>query len=246
MHEQSLSPMCRITCGPTTRRVIYTSVFLLLSLLFTAFNFPSNEKEGVAALYQSLDLQGNEAPPFDVFSAGLAGYQELETQYNLAAKSILTLIDFRRSANEKRLWVIDLKNKKLLYHSLTAHGRNSGDIFARSFSNTPNSNQSSLGFYVTGKTYIGKHGVSLKLHGVETGFNDNAEARAIVMHGADYVSESFIKKYGRLGRSLGCPAVPMELHKKIIAHLAEGTCLFIFYPDPTYVASSKISQRSIH
>lgn len=234
--------MCRITCRPTARGVIYTSAFSLLTFLLTAFNFPSNEKDEAAALYQLIDLQGKEAPPFDVFSAGLAGYQELETQYNLAAKRILTLIDFRRSANEKRLWVIDLKNKKLLYHSLTAHGRNSGDIFARSFSNTPNSNQSSLGFYVTGKTYIGKHGISLKLHGVEAGINDNAEARAIVMHGADYVSESFIKTYGRLGRSFGCPAVPMALHKKIIPQLADGTCLFIFYPDPTYTSSSQIGK----
>jgi hypothetical protein len=151
------------------------------------------------------------------------------------------MIDFRKSSNEKRLWVIDLEEKKILFHSLTAHGRNTGNLFAENFSNTPNSNQSSLGFYITGQKYLGKHGISLKLHGIEKGINDMAEARAIVMHGADYVSESHIKKYGRLGRSFGCPAVPMGLHKEIIPFLEGGTCIFIFYPDPNYLGKSEFN-----
>ena len=142
------------------------------------------------------------------------------------------------------MWVIDLKNKKLLFHTLTAHGKNSGDVFARNFSNTPNSNQSSLGFYVTGNTYHGKHGISLKLHGVESGINDKAEVRAIVMHGANYVSEAHIKQFGRLGRSFGCPAVPVELHKQIITEMANKTCLFIYYPDPNYTTSTKFQNTS--
>jgi len=117
-------------------------------------------------------------------------------------------------------------------------------LFAESFSNAPNSNQSSLGFYVTGQKYIGKHGVSLKLHGVKKGINDLAESRAIVMHGADYVSETYIKKYGRLGRSFGCPAVPMGLHEQLIPILAGGTCLFIFYPDAEYLVESKFNFSS--
>ena len=190
------------------------------------------------SLYQTIEF--NDAPPsFDLFFHALAGFQQIKNQNLLSAKDIITIIDFRLSANQKRLWVIDLKNKKLLFHSLTAHGRNSGDVFARHFSNTSNSNQSSLGFYVTGKTYIGKHGMSLKLHGVEPGINDKAEARAIVMHGADYVSESHIKKFGRLGRSFGCPAVPVELQESIIKTLANGTCLLIYYPDPHYLANTK-------
>lgn len=217
---------------------------ILISVLFFAFNEDSCSTEDcdagpeISKLYHDLDFNKNEPPPYDLFERALVGYRHLDKANRLSTKGILTLIDFRRSANDKRLWVLDLRNKKLLYHSLTAHGRNSGDVFARTFSNTPNSNQSSLGFFVTGKTYVGKHGISLKLHGVESGINDKAEARAIVMHGANYVSESHIKKFGRLGRSFGCPAVPMELHKKIIPQLADGTCLFIYYPDPHYIANS--------
>lgn len=200
---------------------------------------PSVNEAEATALYDAIDFRGDTPPAFDVFYRAMIGYHSFEISRQLSAKSILTIIDFRKSANEKRLWVIDLKNKRLLYHELTAHGRNSGNVFARNFSNTPNSNQSSLGFYITGKTYIGKHGISLKLHGVENGINDMAEARAIVMHGADYVSESYIQKFGRLGRSFGCPAVRMGLHKELIPLLAGGTCLFIFYPDAAYLSKSK-------
>lgn len=217
------------------------ATFILL-LTFKAHAFlalPSSWGLEAAVLYETIDFDDQEPPAYDLFQRALVGYYELQNASKLSSKGILTLIDFRRSANQKRLWVIDLKNRRLLYHSLTAHGRNSGDVFARNFSNTPNSNQSSLGFYVTGKTYFGKHGISLKLHGVEAGINDKAEARAIVMHGAAYVSDSYIKKFGRLGRSFGCPAVPMELHKEIIPTLAEGTCLFIYYPDPGYISKTK-------
>lgn len=193
--------------------------------------------EEATLLYNSIEF--NFAPPsYDVFQHALMGYHKLKHANLLSTKEILTIIDFRQSANEKRMWVIDLKNKKLLFHSLTAHGKNSGDLFARNFSNTPNSNQSSLGFYITGNTYIGKHGISLKLHGIESGINDKAEGRAIVMHGADYVSDAHIKKFGRLGRSFGCPAVPVDVHKQIITELSNKTCLFIYYPDPNYLAST--------
>jgi hypothetical protein len=121
-----------------------------------------------------------------------------------------------------------------------AHGRNSGEEFARFFSNVPNSNQSSLGFYLTGNTYQGKHGLSLKLKGIEQGINHFAEERAIVLHGADYVSESFIKKHGRLGRSQGCPAVSQELSKPIIEKIKEGSCLFIYSPDSKYFKSTRL------
>jgi hypothetical protein len=193
------------------------------------------------ALYKAIDFGVYERPQFDIFQRAFAGYLALQQSGKLSSKKILTIMDFRKSANEKRMWIIDLEKRKVLFHSLAAHGRNTGNLFAKKFSNTPNSNQSSLGFYVTGQKYIGKHGISLKLHGVEKGINDLAEARAIVMHGANYVSESYIKKYGRLGRSFGCPAVPMGLHKEIIPLLAGGTCLFIFYPDAQYLADSKFN-----
>src|SRR5690606_4161345 len=119
--------------------------------------------------------------------------------------------------NKKRMWVIDMTTNTVLMHSLVAHGRNTGDVFAKNFSNASESYKSSLGFYLTGETYTGKHGMSLKLDGLEKGVNDNARNRAVVIHGADYVSDSFIKNNSRLGRSLGCPAVPRELTKQLIS-----------------------------
>lgn len=228
------------------RNTTFHGVVLLIGfvvLFVPAFSSDALSETDEMALYKTIDFGNNERPQFDIFQRAFAGYLALQQSGKLSSKKILTIIDFRKSANEKRMWIIDVENKKVLFHSLTAHGRNTGNLFAEKFSNTPNSNQSSLGFYVTGQKYIGKHGISLKLHGVEKGINDMAEARAIVMHGADYVSESYIKKYGRLGRSFGCPAVPMELHKEIIPLLAGGTCLFIFYPDAQYLAKSKFDNQ---
>jgi hypothetical protein len=220
------------------------TLVLLLILAKTAFSIPfpvKNSNETATALYAAIDFGTGDKPDYELFYKGLVGYNQLKETSRLSDnKEIISLIDFRKSANEKRLWVIDLKNKKVLYHSLVAHGRNSGEVYASKFSNVASSYQSSLGFYVTGNTYIGKHGISLKLHGMERGINNLAESRAIVMHGADYVSESYIKKVGRLGRSYGCPAVPMDIHKEIVNELAGGTVLFIYYPDKVYVSSSKL------
>jgi hypothetical protein len=212
-----------------------------LAILVPAFSSDAHSEGNEFAMYKTIDFGNHERPQFDIFQRAFAGYLTLQQSGKLSSKKILTIVDFRKSANEKRMWIIDLENKKVLFYSLAAHGRNTGNLFAEKFSNTPNSNQSSLGFYVTGQKYIGKHGISLKLHGLEKGINDMAEARAIVMHGASYVSESYIEKYGRLGRSFGCPAVPMGLHKEIIPLLAGGTCLFIFYPDAQYLANSEFN-----
>lgn len=230
---------------------MYTLVgiqFALLSLLGKPSLHPTNialNRAGETELsiiehYASIDFGDIEKTPFDLFNRGLTGYSSLREAKKLSDKEIVTLIDFRKSANEKRLWIIDLKNNRVLKHTLVAHGRNSGEEYATKFSNVPNSNQSSLGFYVTGAVYIGKHGTSLKLHGVENGINDNAEKRAIVMHAADYVSDTFVKKVGRLGRSLGCPAVPVDEHKEIINTIEGGTCLFILHSDETYLSKTTI------
>jgi L,D-transpeptidase catalytic domain len=221
--------------------LLYWMILIITTWSLAGAGAPLKHPDGFETpeetIYHAIEF--NRAPPsYEVFYRALNGYAKLKKANLISPKEILTIIDFKRSANEKRLWVIDLKNKKVLFHTLAAHGRNSGDEHAQFFSNTRNSNQSSLGFYVTGITYTGKHGTSLKLHGVEPGINDNAEARAIVMHGAEYVSESHIKKYGRLGRSFGCPAVPVELHEQLITALANKTCLFIYYPDPVYVAQT--------
>jgi hypothetical protein len=132
------------------------------------------------------------------------------------------------------MWVIDLNARKVLFHELVAHGRNSGDLYATSFSNENNSNASSLGFYLTGERYEGKYGLSLRLDGLEEGYNDRARERAVVMHGADYASQVIVDAQGRLGRSFGCPAVPYAQKDAIVEAIADRTVLFINGPDPEY------------
>lgn len=213
-------------------------------MAFSAFRFnqPATDfailRDTVRSLYQSVHFNELEKPGYDLFERAMIGFYKLKCEQKLSDKDLLTIIDFRKSANEKRLWTLDLKTRKVLFHTLVAHGQNTGEVFAEKFSNRKGSHQSSLGFYVTKDTYIGKHGISLKLHGAEPGINDLAEARAIVMHGADYVSEEFIERVGRLGRSHGCPAVPAPLAEEIVTTLAGNTCLFIYYPEYRYLAQT--------
>lgn len=201
----------------------------------THAHIPDPIHSAIYSIYRSVTFEGTERPDFELFHRAMTGYYRLKENKMLSDKELITIIDFRKASSQRRLWVIDLFARRVKFHSLVAHGRNSGELYATHFSNRINSYQSSLGFYVTGKTYHGKHGLSLKLHGVEEGINDQAEARAIVMHGADYASESFIARAGRLGRSLGCPAIPVEIHESLIRAVAEGTCLFIYYPDKRYL-----------
>ena len=183
-------------------------------------------------------------PQLDVFEKALKGYYKLKANQKLLNENILTVIDFRLSSNEKRMWVFDIKKQELLYHTLVAHGKNSGEEFANVFSNKIESYQSSLGFYVTGEMYDGKHGLSLMLDGQEQGFNSNARERAVVMHGADYVSEKYIAENGRLGRSFGCPAISRALQHEIIPIIANQSCLFIYFPNKKYEANSKFINAS--
>jgi hypothetical protein len=176
----------------------------------------------------------------EIFSLAFSGFEKLNAQGRLSTDSILTIIDFSKSSRENRLFVVDLKTKELLFKSIVAHGRNTGEEFARSFSNAMNSHKSSLGFYVTGGTYMGSNGFSMLLNGVEKGYNDKAKDRAIVMHGADYASEQMIRYKGYLGRSYGCPALPRPINKKVIETIKEGNCLFMYYPDHTYLSNSRI------
>lgn len=180
-------------------------------------------------VYTHLDANNFSLPNSATFSKAMQGFYALKAKGKIA-KDMITVIDFSLSSNTKRLWIIDLATNKILYNSLVAHGRNTGDEFANSFSNASESNKSSLGFYATGELYQGKHGLSLKLDGLEKGLNDNARNRAVVMHGADYVCESFIKANHRLGRSLGCPAIPMEMTKEIVNTIKGKSCLFIYHP----------------
>ena len=171
-----------------------------------------------------------------VFRKALVGYYNMQRKPYPIIKPLLTIIDFSRSSRQKRLWVVDLKNNKLLYHTWVAHGRGTGNEFARYFSNEPNSFKSSLGFYLTAQTYQGKHGLSLKINGLDKNYNTNALARAVVIHGADYVSENFVKQYGRLGRSLGCPALPVKETPAIINKIKNNTCLYIYGSDQKYAS----------
>jgi hypothetical protein len=137
--------------------------------------------------------------------------------------------------------VIDLKNKKLLFNTYVAHGRNTGGEYARSFSNKEGSYQTSLGFYVTENPVVGPQtGFALMINGVEKGINDLAAQRAIIIHAAEYATENFIKKYGRLGRSYGCPSLPPEMNKPIIEAIKGGTCLFLYNPDKEYISKSAL------
>jgi hypothetical protein len=150
----------------------------------------------------------------------------------------LTVIDFSRPSTEKRLWVYDLRTHQLLFHEQVAHGRGSGENLATAFSNVPESNQSSLGLFRTAEAYIGKHGLSLRLDGLERGINDRARERAIVIHGADYVNAATARSQGRLGRSLGCPAVRPEIAAPLIAAVKDGGLLFAYYPAPSWLDAS--------
>ena len=173
------------------------------------------------------------------FQLAVKGWLKLKAKGHLT-KDVISICDFTQSSNKKRLYVIDLAAGTLLFNTLVAHGKNTGDEFARYFSNNPSSLQSSLGFYVTKEAYTGSHGLGLKLMGIEPGFNDRAEERAIVMHGANYVCNEFIDQYGRLGKSWGCPAVPFGEHEQIINAIKDGSCLFIYFPDKAYLAASKL------
>jgi L,D-transpeptidase catalytic domain len=175
-----------------------------------------------------------------VFSSALQGLKKLGSSGIIKKDSIITIIDFSQPSNKKRLYVLDLATKQLLFNTLVAHGRNSGSLWTSSFSNSISSLKSSPGFYVTGETYTGENGYSLRLDGLEKNINDNARARSIVMHGAPYVDQSSINTLGFLGRSWGCPAIPETLHKAIINTIKDGTCLFIYSPDKNYQLHSTL------
>lgn len=217
-----------------------SKIIILLVLVLTVgvgfSKFENNQKEIAAVEYSVYDeLHLSEIGlKENIFNAAINGWNHLLKQQQLKNVGLISIADLSQSSNSKRLYVIDIKNKKVLFNTYVAHGRNSGEEFANSFANKPESFKSSLGFYLTGNTYIGSHGLSMRLHGFEKGINDDAEQRGIVMHGASYVSESFIQQNGRLGRSQGCPAVPVELCEQIVGSIKEGSCFFMFYPDSSY------------
>lgn len=197
----------------------------------------SVEESATSAIYENLDL-GAKGLSRNAFDYALIGFEKLKATGKVSNANILTIIDFTLPSSKKRLFVIDVKSFKLLFNSYVAHGQNSGKAMCDNFSNTNESLQSSIGFYITSGTYTGKNGFSMYLNGMEKGFNDNAYARSIVMHGADYATAGFVKARGYLGRSWGCPAVPPELNKPIIDKIKGGSCLFIYSDKKNYLAKS--------
>ncbi len=149
----------------------------------------------------------------------------------------LTVIDYSKPSSEKRLWVFDLESRELVYEELVAHGQGSGAHMATQFSNEPETHRTSLGLFRTDAPYVGRNGYSLRLDGLDKGLNDRARERAIVMHGAPYVSAAFVKSTGRLGRSWGCPAVSAEVARALIDRVKGGGLVFAYYPDPQLKSS---------
>lgn len=221
------------------------SIICLVVLSITFFNFNTaknhhvsfNHKLDCELLY--LEMQLENIVNYKAFAQAIAGYNKMKAESN----SIMTLIDFTKPSTDERFYVFDMVNKKLLYSSHVAHGRNSGENYATSFSNNCGSYQSSLGFYLTGNTYFGKHGYSLILNGLEKGINDKAKERAIVIHGAAYADPCVIKNNGRLGRSLGCPALPKSISEVIIRTIKDGSLLFIYANDKDYLKQSSFLGR---
>lgn len=224
-------------------------LFIILILFLFTFSHPHISRQITTAtvaqlpevylLFDQLKLTGKVT--YEAFAQALAGYNNIACK----RKEIVTLIDYSKPSTEERLFVIDMKRKEVLHTSLVSHGRNSGHLYATAFSNDYGSYQSSLGFFLTDHTYQGSNGYSLVLDGLEKGINDRARARAIVMHGAPYSNPSVINSTGRLGRSLGCPALPQSISREIINLIKGGSLIYIYANDPNYFAESPILCESI-
>ncbi|MFZ4546051.1 MAG: murein L,D-transpeptidase catalytic domain family protein [Bacteroidales bacterium] len=221
------------------KKLLIYSLFILFPVLNKAGSenhFPKGDEN--SSLYSDLCLSDFGLTD-QIFQLALSGRNKLDLSGQLKNPNLLTIIDFSQSSTKKRLYVIDLLHKTLLFNTFVAHGRNTGEEYATNFSNESGTHKSSLGFYITEYPAMGATvGLSLIIKGVEKGFNDKAEQRAIIMHGADYATEDFIKKHGRLGRSYGCPSVPPELIKPVSETIKGGTCLFIYHPDKNYISHS--------
>ena len=199
----------------------------------------SNTTCSLLQVYDSLNLDelGLSEEAFDY---AITGYEKLKQAGKIFNDRVISIADFTKPSYKKRLFVIDLLNYKLLFNTYVAHGQNTGREYANAFSNKPESHQSSLGFYITSGTYNGGNGYSMYLNGMENGFNNQAYERAIVMHGAPYVSEGMIRSQGYIGRSHGCPAVPEKLNKPIIEKIKNGSCFFIYSDNRSYLSKSRL------
>lgn len=215
----------------------------------TTDHFPSNAIhdaiKSTAANYYQLWQLGSAGLSETAFTYAMKGFDYLNKANLVAKKNIISIVDFSQPSTQKRLYIIDVISGRILFNTWVAHGRNSGNEYANQFSNSPESHQSSLGFYVTLGTYIGGNGYSLRIQGCEKGINDKALERSIVIHGADYVSNQFINSRGSLGRSYGCPAIPAGISREIIDIIKNGSCLFLYHPTKKYCSNSKILNSGV-
>jgi len=202
--------------------------------ILEATNVNLTVEEEIKQVYTDFVEKNTSVPDLESFKNGMMGYYKLSDQ-KLLDKNILTIIDFTLSSTKKRMWVLDMTNNKVLFNTVVAHGKNTGK-----FSNTVNSLQSSLGFYITGETYFGKNGYSMFIDGMEKQFNSKARERYVVVHGADYANPSFVQKLGRLGRSYGCPALPTALTNDIIDVIKDKSVIYIHSADKNYLKSSEM------
>lgn len=190
-----------------------------------------------AVIYDHMNLE-KEGLSEKAFEYAWRGYHNLLKKGTIRKRSVLSICDFSQSSSSRRMYVIDVRHHRLLYRTYVAHGQNSGEEFAETFSNEPESFKSSLGFYVTQTTYYGHNGLSLRLNGVDSGYNDQALKRKIVLHGSSYVSDKYMQDFGALGTSLGCPAIPASVSSGIIREVKGGSCLFIYHPTQDYLNNS--------
>jgi hypothetical protein len=228
-------------------------LFLVLIFILSTFLYFSNAQTGLSKerqlalkkaelnikeLYNELNAAQYDLS-FTAFRYAYIGYQTMKKQHRLNNKELFSIIDFTKDCNSKRFYTIDLEKMKIVYYTYVAHGKKSGERMATSFSDAIESNKSSIGFYITGNTYNGGNGYSLMLHGDEKGYNSNLAKRSVVVHAADYANEDYIARNGRMGRSLGCPALPENIYKQVIETIKEKTMIFAYYNDAKYLKTSK-------
>jgi hypothetical protein len=232
-----------LICFPLILPALFSSAAISPKKNNTTIRVSIRPSAFVSALYESLSLDSLGLSR-EAFNQAITGYYILQDGGNIQHPGVLSIIDFSLPSYKKRLFVLDIENGKLLFNTLVAHGRNSGQVLATRFSNRFRSFESSLGFYLTGETYTGGKGYSLRLLGIEKGINNNAYNRGIVVHAASYVNEEISRTGGRLGRSEGCPAIPADIHRSLIESIKNGSCLFIYGNDKRYASRSRLLKKS--
>lgn len=214
------------------------AVVLAFAASAVAAAAPGSSREPIDPGSELAGLRSGEPSPALLELASTAADRYLAA-HRVAHPELLTIIDYSLPSTEPRIWVIDREARRVLHHGLVAHGRGSGENFAVEFSNREGSLQSSLGLFLTEETYVGRNGYSLRLEGLEPGINDRARERTIVMHGAWYVTPGFAREHGRIGRSWGCPALEPEAARTVIDTIRDGSLLFVYAPEPGWLASSR-------